>query len=211
MTMQDWTGCSELPEHNTVTLTDSRDNNTYTVAKLKDGKCWMTQNLRIVGSKTLTPSDSDVSSNYSLPEAGSTTVKLSPYKTDEYGAYYYWSVATIGGGSSQTICPKNWTLPNSSEASSLTSRYDYNSAQQDPPHFVHSGRYEVSNNLLYSCDVCDGRSGTYNSGSDLTSWWWIKGQGGTCGSHLCEIGLRSNNFYVTSDSDRPAPIRCMKK
>ena len=30
-----------------IALTDARDNNTYTVARLADGKCWMTENLRL--------------------------------------------------------------------------------------------------------------------------------------------------------------------
>lgn len=49
--MQDMTSeiCNNVTvpsEQSTATLVDTRDNNTYTVAKLKDGKCWMTQNLR---------------------------------------------------------------------------------------------------------------------------------------------------------------------
>ena len=34
-------------EDGVATLTDVRDGSTYTVAKLNDGKCWMTQNLRL--------------------------------------------------------------------------------------------------------------------------------------------------------------------
>lgn len=52
-----------------TTLTDIRDNNEYTVAKLKDGKVWMTQNLRLgatASSVTLTPMDSNVSANWTL-------------------------------------------------------------------------------------------------------------------------------------------------
>ena len=47
-------------------LRDTRDNKTYWVAKLADGKCWMTQNLDLdlSTSKALTPSDSDVTSNW---------------------------------------------------------------------------------------------------------------------------------------------------
>ena len=51
-------------------LTDARDNNTYTVRKMEDGKCWMTQNLRLGSTSsavTLTPADSDVTSNFTIP------------------------------------------------------------------------------------------------------------------------------------------------
>ncbi|MBO4276693.1 hypothetical protein J5868_03285 [Candidatus Saccharibacteria bacterium] len=54
---QGWTGCSSLttaPSDGTratlasmTALTDTRDGNVYTVARLADGKCWMTENLRL--------------------------------------------------------------------------------------------------------------------------------------------------------------------
>lgn len=48
--MQDMndTICANVYELESATLIDTRDNNTYTVAKLADA-CWMTQNLRITG------------------------------------------------------------------------------------------------------------------------------------------------------------------
>ncbi len=115
-------------------LKDTRDNNTYRVVKFQDGRCWMTQNLLLKGSRTLTTSDSDVKSNYTLPAP-----LTSPSKTDfsesnyylaqSYNAskansgntmYYSWTTATAGAGASSTltsgsvdtsICPKGWKLP----------------------------------------------------------------------------------------------------
>ena len=56
-TMQNWSGCSSLTATaysngvitpgSVVALTDSRDNNTYAIAKLPDGNCWMIENLRL--------------------------------------------------------------------------------------------------------------------------------------------------------------------
>ena len=46
-TLQDWTGCSGLNVGDITALTDLRDDNTYAVAKLADGKCWMIENLRL--------------------------------------------------------------------------------------------------------------------------------------------------------------------
>lgn len=37
--------CQDSQEHDTKQLVDNRDGKTYWVAKLKDGNCWMTQNL----------------------------------------------------------------------------------------------------------------------------------------------------------------------
>ena len=45
--MQNWTGCSSLSIGDVVALKDFRDDNSYAVAKLADGKCWMVENMRI--------------------------------------------------------------------------------------------------------------------------------------------------------------------
>ena len=48
-TMQEFTAaqCTAMNEHEVIALTDNRDGNTYSVAKLKDGNCWMTSNLAL--------------------------------------------------------------------------------------------------------------------------------------------------------------------
>lgn len=95
--MQNWTGCDNLQLEHTITLTDIRDNNTYTVAKLKDGKCWMTQNLRIGGSTTmeLTPEDTDIGQNYTLP-ASDLNSHQGLYVEPTYGGYYSLLVTEAG-------------------------------------------------------------------------------------------------------------------
>ena len=126
-----------MAEHQIATLKDKRDNQTYTVAKLKDGKCWMTQNLRykLNTSTPLKPQDSDVQQNWTPNR--STEITLSGrwnqdsegYKTvrsyydstkPEYGTYYTHTAATAGttvnmnnDGDEATgsICPKGWRLP----------------------------------------------------------------------------------------------------
>ena len=73
--MQDMTPevCEETEIGTTATLTDKRDNNTYTIAKLPDNNCWMTQNLRLSSGRTLTPEDSNVTSNWSFPTGSLTS------------------------------------------------------------------------------------------------------------------------------------------
>ena len=48
----------------TVTLKDARDGQKYTVAKLADGKYWMTENLNLAGGTALSADDTDVTSTY---------------------------------------------------------------------------------------------------------------------------------------------------
>lgn len=77
--MQDMTQeiCAKSSENDTTRLIDSRDGKYYWVAKLKDGNCWMTQNLDLdlgvnngrVNTTVLTPEDSDVSQNWDSSSA----------------------------------------------------------------------------------------------------------------------------------------------
>ncbi|MBP5675297.1 InlB B-repeat-containing protein [Candidatus Saccharibacteria bacterium] len=72
--MQDMTSslCSFVPTATTndnneeIQLVDTRDGKTYWVSKLKDGKCWMTQNLDLDlnTTKTLTPNDTNITANW---------------------------------------------------------------------------------------------------------------------------------------------------
>ena len=103
-------------------LTDSRDNQKYRVAKLKDGNCWMLQNLKLgrsTSTLTLTPTNSDVGSNYVLNNKLPSPGKFHSYTIDgvagqnnstEYyctgdntasdweSCYYNWYTATAGTG-----------------------------------------------------------------------------------------------------------------
>ena len=141
--------CSDLSAYTdtfaTYQMTDSRDGEVYSVRKLDDGNCWMTNNLRLKGGTTITPADSDVSSSYTLPASylyfGNNSTNEHYRSTLEYeydgdpssenylnfGSYYSFNTATAGTGLSLTseqnapssICPKNWKLPTRSQFVSL--------------------------------------------------------------------------------------------
>ena len=63
-TLQNWNGCNSLAQGSVTALTDNRDNDTYAVAKLADGKCWMIENLRLDDSVELSSTNTH---NPSLP------------------------------------------------------------------------------------------------------------------------------------------------
>ena len=141
----------------TVTLTDTRDNNTYTVSKLADGKCWMTKNLRIAG-RTITPADSNVASSYTIPTSsdsgysGANDHTASVYVNSD-GGFYTWTAATAGTGNAiistdgqnapASICPKGWRLPTGGGTGEFRALYNnYNSADamiNGPAKFTLSG------------------------------------------------------------------------
>ena len=79
---------SSVSQGQVVQATDSRDGKTYYVARLADGKLWMTQNLDLdlSASKTYTSADTDITANWtpnaSTYTTGTTTWKYS-YTTPE--------------------------------------------------------------------------------------------------------------------------------
>ncbi len=159
--MQDMTPeiCAKAQTHQTTTLRDIRDGNTYTVAKLKDGKCWMTQNLRII-NKTITPADSDVTTNYAIPASsinGFSSNNTSNAYVDNDGGLYTWYTSTAGTGTQSmstqgqnttvSICPKGWRLPtsgNGGEFEALNNRYSSISDLTANADFTLSGRVHSS-------------------------------------------------------------------
>ena len=128
-TMQEVNSCpADLSEEVVYTIKDSRDNQDYKVAKLKDGKCWMVENLNLAGGTALSADDTDMDSSWTLPTANGfqagnklpasspTGTSVSGYYTDDTMAYltnsgsttcasdspcysyYSWTTATLGSG-----------------------------------------------------------------------------------------------------------------
>lgn len=144
--MQAFNPCSSIANGTTGSLTDSRDNQIYTVAKI-NGNWWMTRNLAIgcngsgntYGSgratRSLTSSDSNVSTTWSTGDAGALTSGASYTEprmqcSSTYGAWYNYTAATAGyitnSKNSTTladvsVCPKNWRLPTQVEFAGITS------------------------------------------------------------------------------------------
>ena len=135
--MQDMTNeiCSNTLIGESKTLKDTRDNSTYTVKKLNDGRCWMTQNLRLK-NYTLKASDSNVTSDgFVVPNAASGTSYDTSYVSDsgstDYGVYYSWYAATAGAGTqsqtgdtSTSVCPKGWRLPKGGDSGEFQTLYN---------------------------------------------------------------------------------------
>ena len=91
--MQDMnpSACAGAIDGATKRLTDARDGKQYWIAKLKDGNCWMTQNLdlNLSTSKALTPDDSDVSRSWT---PGNDTLTDGTQTTSDYEAEWSWNL-----------------------------------------------------------------------------------------------------------------------
>ncbi|MBQ3470610.1 hypothetical protein IJH23_02795 [Candidatus Saccharibacteria bacterium] len=116
-------------EESSLQVIDTRDDRVYTIAKLKDGKCWMTQNMDIAGGTALYSDDSDVPEGYerangvpyyTLPESNlegfnDATVAYvynTPYdqadrttcgESHPCYSYYSWLATTVGGRDSDGV------------------------------------------------------------------------------------------------------------
>ena len=164
--MQNFTAaqCQSQASNGNVTAVDARDNNSYTVRYI-NGACWMTQNLRLSGGRTLTSADSNVTRNWSFPSTSLTSGNsyTAAYSTissnTSYGGYYNYCAASAGTVCSSTsaqdatqdICPKGWRLPTNSEMRGITGT-SYTSAFSP----VLSGYYDY---------------GALNSTGSYGSWW----------------------------------------
>ena len=148
--IQDWSGCPTLSIGEVTALTDKRDNNTYAVAKLADGKCWMIENQRIndnaIGGDFITntdnvgenfngiPANSNEwnDSNVTLPQFNNSNLSIGGISS--YGGYYSWptaianlsSFAANNENATTSICPSGWNLPAGGQTTIVTGADYYN-------------------------------------------------------------------------------------
>ena len=215
--MQDF-DCSSLENFgDTTILEDLRDENEYTVFKAKDGKCWMSQNLRIAGA-TISSDKSDVVTDFNLPEpAQNFTVTFDNAQVfdsgnQEYGMYYNYTAASAGtiSGSSNTnnstysICPKGWTIPSKTQWENMLSLEGADNtaaglakAKAAPISLDYSGYIDSNGNRVYT----QGASGNF---------WSATAQ--NYASHYA-IQIDDWNKVITTYSFRRVgySVRCMSR
>jgi len=213
---------NNCPTH-PIKVYDVRDDESYYVQKLKDGNCWMLENLRLGSDDStinLTPSDTNINSNYTLPasvSSGFSTYTESKINTgsknllanysggkNKIGVYYNYCAATAGticdtyesDKAEYDICPKGWRLPtggNNGEYSILVNK--------------------ESNNVRSAFRAT--LSGGYNNNSPVyrnnTGHYWTST---SYDSTLRYIGYPSgSSFGVSTRNNRNegASIRCVAK
>ena len=181
---------------------------TYTTATI-NGLCWMTRNLDLPGGTTVTSSDSNVTSSYTLP-ASSTTGFSDDYPAYVYNSnsttcgnnqpcysYYSYKAATAGtnpsgGNAANDICPKGWRLPTQTE---------YNALKNTGVNLTTSPFYGVHAGYYYSSSLHDGGSGGV--------YWSSTADGASIAYYLSFSGFtgRTESDYKRTGSS----IRCVAK
>ncbi|MDR3116931.1 MAG: hypothetical protein LBT91_03790 [Bifidobacteriaceae bacterium] len=122
-----------------IVLNDTRNNQKYRVKKMPDGNVWMIDNLKLgstTSSTALTPANTNISSNYTLPAISAANRNADP-SSQSYcassgllwteapgtlsgcGYIYNWNIAMAGtsSDSAYSISAKGWGLARNSSGS----------------------------------------------------------------------------------------------
>ena len=181
--------CSEAAANASRTLIDKRDNKTYSVAKLKDNECWITQNLELALTNiTLTPDDTDITSNWT-PNLTDGKVSLVDglylgYVNTQAGhllqkdsTYYSWSAAAAKGDKNlssgqatpTSICPKGWTIPSTAQYNTMKDGLTTSQLGAAPYNFFNTGIGSVSNSNIYGASCgCQRYYAWTNDGGEIS-------------------------------------------
>ena len=194
--IQNWTGCSSLPQvsydnstgalnadlSNVTALTDLRDDQTYAVARLADGNCWMVENLRLSADNTRDVSASSLSQGY----GGNT----------EYGSF-------IGLADSENGSFSNASAPNS--LYSIEGSTTINLGSDDYPNYRFP-RYNNTNTSNRSTNPDSSNANIYSYGNYYT---WAATMANTkyYSSGYLDGGLESDNSNLANTSLCPAGWR----
>ena len=99
--MQGFDGCETMEIGQVTALTDLRDNNTYTVGKMQDGRCWMMENLRLESENS---TNSNMAQGYGGRFVGLAEAEVDTFSTETGNSLY--SSANITGGDLRYRIPR---------------------------------------------------------------------------------------------------------
>ena len=211
--MQEWNGCIGLNIGDVTALTDARDNDTYAVAKLADGKCWMIENLRLDNTADRN-SDGSLSQGYNPSFIGLADPESADFSNSTTANSLY--TTEIGVEGKNTISGDN--------QGSRFPRYNNNNTSQRAANTTNTNvnTYSYGNYYTWAAviaDTTDYTGGDHNTTSICPTGWHIP-TGNTSGEYYTlntnansgstsvSIGLRSypTNFlysgYFYSSSAR---------
>ena len=212
-TMQSFT-CENINTGDTINLRDTRDNEVYVVRKMKDEKCWMTENLHLGGNTAITlhPSDSDVDSDYEIPSSDITSIVYTDrkglYVSPIYGGYYNYYTATVGEGDStvasvileHSICPKGWRLPTGNSGGEFKALYDsYNDSDEFLDEFGFILQGSIQGNLGKITDLR--KNGSF----------WASSARYTSSADVLAFSTQSVSPAISQDKRFGLSIRCVAR
>ena len=185
--MQTFNPCSSIANGTSGTLTDSRDNNSYTVKKI-NGQFWMTQNLRFSGT-SLNTSTSNVTSNKTLTWYDLEGTQGSSTSGKCYGTFTMdsnYNITGVSGAGLTSTCKHNSTNTSygvyynysGATAGTITGTSNTTAASQDicPKNWRLPTNSEYSGITSSVSAFSPVYSGYYDNGSLINTgtagYWW---------------------------------------
>ena len=185
--LQNWTGCSSMNSGDFVALSDTRDSNTYAVALLADGRCWMVENIRLNHTADITSSNTQGFGGVFSGLAASETTTFSTATT----ANSLYSTTNITGDNQGNRIPRYNNLNTGSPVVTMTSGNQYVES--------YGNYYNWAAAMASTNDFTDSTS--ENAGTSICPKGWHLPSGGTDGtkelynlSALNDLIAYPNNF-----------------
>ena len=166
--------CQANASSSAVTIKDSRDGKSYRIRYI-NGVCTMIDNLAIGKGQAMTPSNTNIASNWTMPQTDLTTGDNSYTQAEihegsgDQGNWYNYCAATAGTictssnstNATYDICPKGWRLPTLAEQTSITgtSQGSWSTTNVTAFNAVAAGFY-YNGNLVFSGSYGDWWSST---------------------------------------------------
>ncbi len=159
--MQNWTGCSSMSIGDVIALKDFRDDNSYAVAKLADGKCWMVENMRIDPSRAKISTANTNSPTNAFLEQAPSSASTNTMCTDD-------TAACVNIVSYNLNNMNRGLVPTPDVNTSAGSWYTYGGAYNWYTATAGNGTYDMASGSA-SGDICPAgwRLPTGNNGGDL--------------------------------------------
>ena len=166
-------------------LTDQRDNNTYAIAKLADGKCWMIENMRLA--------DKD-SSNNDIELSATNTNSPSLPLTNIYDATNPTTSNHLSASTNPTSTA--WCTSNSAACDNQSMLYTGNTTERGTNPATSANTYSYGNYYnWYSATAGNGKYSTSTNNStvagDICPTGWTLPESGD----KTNMAAEKNNFY----------------
>ena len=179
-------------------LTDQRDNQTYAIAKLADGNCWMIENLRLDNTTELTIANT----NNPLNDGTNVTLKHNYTDTETYDTIS----ATSSVAYDESTSPNGWCTTSSQRCFDQSRLRTDNTASRASNPTTNSDINLYSYGNYYNWYSATAGNGTYmtsnsEAGGDLCPNGWKLPYGSRSGNGNTAGGFYYLNYKLNNDSD----------
>ena len=180
------TGKITAPAGSVIALKDQRDNNVYTIARLADGKCWMTENLRLEAENTVGNNQYDSSvTNQSLSQNyGGVFTGLDSSENANFTNSTTATPNNLYNSTNITGLYKDFSFPrynNNNTNTSLTASYNGTGSSTYYSWYSYGNYYTwataMANTTYYSSAT--GTSGSESAGTSICPTNWTLPTSGT--------------------------------